>query len=97
MEKDTIALMFFTALMDCFKEDEERELDAFGKLDLNEVDGNTLILSMFHAFQLVFSRFTSQNPDPLEFISILTRLVFQDNINHAMKGWEYAEPEENKQ
>ncbi len=96
MEKDMIVLMFFTALTDCFKEDEERELDVFGKLDLNEIDGNTLILSMFHAFQLVFSRLTSQNPDPLEFLSILTRLVFQEDVNHAMKGWEYAEPQEDR-
>lgn len=78
MDKNDMKIMFITALMDAFKDEEDRELDSFPEIDINNVDCNEMVLAMFYAFQFVFNHFTTKCVDPLEFIEILIRLLFQD-------------------
>lgn len=75
--KENMQIAFFTALTDAFKDEDDRELNCIPKV--NTENGNDLILAMFHAFHLVFNQYTGQKCDPLEFISILTRLLFQEH------------------
>lgn len=72
--------VFCVALKDAFREEEERELYAAGNVELNEGSANETIMDMFYAFQVVFNEITDSNVDPLEFLSILTRLLFQDKL-----------------
>lgn len=89
-------VMFAAALQDCFKEEEDRELDTFGKIDLEKVSGNELILEMFYAFLFVFCDLTSAKPDVLEFLNILHRLILKEAIEQAKEEITHATPESNE-
>ena len=71
-----MTMQFVTAIMDCFKDEDERELYSFPQIESN--DGNEIVMSMFHAFQLAVNQLGETHYDPLEFISVLTRLIFQE-------------------
>lgn len=75
-KKKNMQITFIAALTDAFKDEDDRELNCFPKVKTE--NGNDLILAMFYAFHLVFNEYTGQKCDPLEFISILTRLLFQE-------------------
>lgn len=77
-KKKNMQIAFITALLDVFRDEDDRELDCIPKLDDEGENGNDLILAMFHAFQFVFNEYSGQKCDSLEFISILTRLLFQE-------------------
>ncbi|MBQ6169768.1 MAG: hypothetical protein IJK30_07425 [Ruminococcus sp.] len=64
------------AIRDCFKDEDDRELYNFPQIESE--DGNEIVLSIFHAFQFVVNQLGDTHYDPLEFISVLTRLLFQD-------------------
>lgn len=76
--KEDMKAAFITALTDVFKDEDDRELDCIPKLEDEGENGNDLILAIFYAFQFVFNTYTGQECDPLDFISVLTRLFFQD-------------------
>lgn len=85
-KKEQMTVAFITALTDVFKNKDERELDCIPKLEDEGKNGNDLILAIFYAFQFVFNTYTGQECDSLKFISILTRLLFQehqDSINNV--------------
>lgn len=76
-DKYNLILTFYTALYDCFRDEEQRELDAMPPIDFDEnANANELILSMFYAMQMFVNNFSGNEYDPLEFISVLTRLIF---------------------
>lgn len=77
-KKEQMTAAFTTALTDVFKNEEDRELYCIPKIEDEGENGNEMILAMFYAFQFVFNIYTGQECDPLEFIAILTRLIFQD-------------------
>lgn len=81
-ERTQNKLIFLTAISDAFRDDEERELDNIGKIEIPE-DGNLtkVMTELFYAVQTFYNLTTESEADPLEFLSILTRLVFQDNVN----------------
>lgn len=72
-------MIFFTALSDAFREDENRELSAAGTVELEE-NANENIMDIFYAFLMLFNVLTESNADPLDFLNILTRLLFQDKL-----------------
>lgn len=77
-KKKNMQIAFIIALTDVFKNEDERELDCIPKLEDEGENGNDLILAMFYAFQYVCNTYSGQKYDPLEFISVLTRLLFQE-------------------
>ncbi len=76
-----MTMQFVVAIRDCFKDEDNRELYSFPQIESE--DGNEIALSIFHAFQFVVNQLGDTHYDPLEFISVLTRLLFQDA--HAEK------------
>lgn len=77
-DKKQMMIAFITALTDVLKDEEDRELDCVPKIDIEAVRGNDLVLSMFRALQCVCNEFLGREDDPLEFISVLTKLLFQE-------------------
>ena len=73
---EQMTMQFVTAIMDCFKDEDNRELCSFPQIESE--DGNEIVLSMFHAFQFVVNQLGNEKYNPLEFISVLTRLLFQE-------------------
>lgn len=75
-------IIFLAAISDAFKDEEDRELNAVGKIDIPE-DGNAtpILTDLFYAFKAFYTQISGDNVDPIEFIGVLTRLVFQDQLN----------------
>lgn len=72
-------LIFYTAIQDAFRDEDDRELNSVGKIELSEgKECNDEILDLFYAFNAVFNKLTGSECDPLDFINILIRLLFQD-------------------
>lgn len=78
MNKKEMQIAFITALTDVFKDEDNRELGCIPKVDMENENGNDLILAMFYAVQYVYNTYAGQKDDPLAFISVLTRLLFQE-------------------
>ena len=80
-ERTQNKLIFLTAISDVFRDDEDRELNSVGKVEMPE-DGDltNVITDLFFAFQTFFNMITNHGADSIEFISILTRLVCQDQL-----------------
>lgn len=77
MKEQELQFLFITALTDAFKDEDDRELYAMPKVSLEDANGNDLVLAMLHAFRFVINTFADQHLDPLEFIGVLTKLLFQ--------------------
>ena len=82
MDRMANKIIFLTVISDAFKDEEDRELNADGKLDIPE-DGNAtpILTDMFYAFKAFYTQMSGDNVDSIEFIGVLTRLVFQDQLN----------------
>lgn len=80
-ERTQNKLIFLTAISDAFRDDEDRELDSIGRIEMPE-DGDfaKVMTDLFYAVQTFFNMMTESEADSVEFISILTRLVFQDQM-----------------
>ena len=74
-------IIFLTAISDAFRDEEDRELNAVGKIDIPD-DGNAtpILTDLFYAFKAFYTQLSEDNVDPIEFIGVLMRLVFQDQI-----------------
>lgn len=82
---EQMTMQFVTAITDCFKDDDDRELYCFPQISEVE-NANEIILSMFYAFQFVVNQFCNTDYDPLDFINAIEHLLFQkarDEINTA--------------
>lgn len=82
MDRMANKIIFLTAISDVFRDEEDRELKAVGKIDIPE-DGNAtpILTDLFYAFKAFYTQISGDNVDPIEFIGVLTRLIFQDQLN----------------
>lgn len=71
------ALHFLTAISDVYQDEENRELEAFGKMEFSEdVTGD--FTAMLIAMKLVFERITgSDGGDLIDFTHVLNKLAVQ--------------------
>lgn len=82
MDRDQLKITFSAALTDVFMDEEERSLKFMPKVDLKNAEANVVFTEMFYAFQMAFNVLTNNHCDPIDFIQMLTRLLFEDQINH---------------
>ena len=73
-------LCFATALLDVYKEDEQKELNALPPLKLPEDDATEDFTAMLYALYIVYEHMTGDKPDIFDFVFILMRLAIQDEI-----------------
>ena len=70
------ALQFVAALMDVYRDEENRELEAFSKMEFSD-DVTDDFTAMLLAFNLVFERVTGSDGDLIDFTHILNKLAVQ--------------------
>ena len=74
-------IIFLTAISDAFRNEEDRELNAVGKINIPEGgDATSILTDLFYAFKAFYTQISGDNVDPIEFIGVLMRLVFQDQL-----------------
>lgn len=76
-------LLFATALSDVYRDEESRELEAFGKMDFSD-DITEDFTAMLLALNIVFRRITGNDDDLIDFTHILNKLAVQ----YIMEGTE---------
>ena len=78
-------MQFITALEDCFASPENRELDAFDKIDIRDGENaNKLILDIFYAgFIVTSSLINRDNMDAYDYINLITRLLAQKQVDES--------------
>lgn len=76
-------LCFLTALSDCFKDSESRELDAFEKVEIKDGENaNKLILDILYACYIVTAKLIGQDDmDIYDYINLITRLQAQKQVD----------------
>lgn len=79
------ALHFLTAILDVYRDEEKRELDAFSKLDLNG-DVTEDFTAMLLAIHIVMQETTGFEGDLIDMTHALNKLAFQ----FLMEGKEAA-------
>ena len=75
------ALQFAVALSDVYQDEDNRELEAFSKLEMND-DATEDVTAMLLAMHLVCERLTSYDGDLIDFTHVLNKLAVQ----HIMEG-----------
>lgn len=71
------ALHFLTALMDVYRAEEDRELEAFSKLDFGEDDFTDDFTALILAAHLLMQRVSDFDGDLIDFTHVLNKLVIQ--------------------
>lgn len=69
-------LCFLTALMDVYRDEENRELEAFGAMEFSD-DVTEDFTAMLLAFKVVFERITGDDGDLIDFTHVLNKLAVQ--------------------
>lgn len=77
MEFERKVLIFMSALSDVYKEEDDREADAFPKMELREETLTEDFTCMIYALMMMYKRITGDNVDVLGFLHICNRLIFQ--------------------
>ena len=75
------ALQFAVALSDVYQDEDNRELEAFSKLEMTD-DATEDITAMLLAMRLVCERLTDYDGDLIDFTHVLNKLAVQ----HIMEG-----------
>lgn len=75
------ALQFAVALSDVYQDEDNRELEAFSKLEMID-DATEDITAMLLAMHLVCERLTGYDGDLIDFTHVLNKLAVQ----HIMEG-----------
>lgn len=70
------ALHFLTAILDVYRDEEKRELDAFSKLDLKD-DITEDFTAMLLAIHVAMQEITGFNGDLMDMTHALNKLAFQ--------------------
>ncbi len=70
------ALHFLIALSDVYRDEENRELEAFGKMQFSE-DVSEDFMAMLLAMKCVFDRVVGDDSDLIDFTHILNKLAVQ--------------------
>lgn len=76
-------LVFLQAISLCFLPEEKRDTELLGALEVElpeDGDMAEVITDLMYAFQAFFNQVTESEIDPLEFLAVLTRLLFQDKL-----------------
>ena len=73
-------IIFLTALMDAYRNEDDRQLQYCETIDTGTSDASEDFLAMFWAMHTIYVTLTGQQVDQLEFINILTRLLFEDKL-----------------
>lgn len=76
------ALQFLTALLDVYRDEENRELDAFSKLNLDGEDLTEDMTAILLAMMVFCQETTGFDGDLIDFTHMLNRLAIQ----HIMDG-----------
>lgn len=76
MKTEEKALHFIAALLDVYRDEENRELEAFSKQDLTE-DATEDVTAMLIAFQFVVQRLAGYDGDLIDFTHVLNKLAVQ--------------------
>jgi len=86
-------MQFITALEDCFASPENRELDAFDKIDVRDgANANKLILDIFYAgFIVTMGLINRDDMDAYDYINLINRLLAQKQVDESS---EYRTPKE---
>ena len=90
MSRDEMRATFIVALLDAFADEENRQLGFMPTIDLDKIEATEMTIEMFYAIFAVFKRLTDSEEDPLGFIGILTRLLFQEKSKY-IKEFEESE------
>lgn len=70
------AIHFLTALLDVYRDEENRELEAFSKLELaDDVTGD--LTAMLLAIMVVLERLTGYDGDLIDFTHMLNKMAVQ--------------------
>lgn len=77
MTTEEKALHFVAAISDVYRGEENRELEAFSKLEIPVDDATDDITSMLIAFQFVVQRLTEYDGDLIDFTHLLNKLAVQ--------------------
>lgn len=77
------AIIFLTALSDTYREEEDRELGSFSKLELTD-DFTGDFTAMLLAMRFVCERLTGYDGDLIDFTHVLNKLAVQ----HILEGKE---------
>lgn len=75
------ALCFLAALMDVYRDEEHRELDAFTGIEFSD-DVTEDFTAMLLAMKVIFDRVVDSDSDLIDFTHILNKLAVQ----HIMDG-----------
>ena len=76
MKIEEKAVRFLTALVDVYRDEENRELYAFDKLEFED-DATVDVTAMLIAFNTVVGHLTGYEGDLIDFTHLLNRLAFQ--------------------
>lgn len=79
------ALQFLTALLDVYRDEENRELEAFGKMNLAE-DVAEDFTAILLAFKVVFDMVCGDDSDLIDFTHILNKLAVQCIMEKGSAG-----------
>ncbi len=85
-EVEEKALHILTALSDVYRDEENRELEAFDKIKLSE-DAAEDFTAMLLAMKAIFDRITGSDGDLIDFTHVLNKLAVQYIMegNHGME------------
>ncbi len=80
------ALHFLTALSDVYRDEENRELEALGKMEFSE-DMAEDFTAMLLAMKIIFDRISGSDGDLIDFTHVLNKLAVQYIMegNHGME------------
>ena len=70
------AMQFLTALMDVYRDEENRELEAFSKMEIGE-DVTSDFTAMLLAMQVIVDRLIGFDGDLIDFTHMLNKLAVQ--------------------
>lgn len=77
MTQEEKIVTLFVALMDAYKDEEERELNNLSPIEIVNGDMTENFYCMFSAIKLFYQKMSNTKCDSLDFIAILNRLAFQ--------------------
>lgn len=83
------ALRFLVALKDVYRDEDDRELDAFSKLELTD-DATDDFTAMLLAMKCLLERLSGYDGDLIDFTHVLNKLAVQ----HIVKGQDNPDDED---
>lgn len=81
-------MQFASALSDCYKDEEDRESEAFPKMELSNDELTDDFIAMLEAQKFLYERITGDEQDLLGFTHILNRLAFQHILENQNESEE---------